>query len=370
MLALYERLSDESIYLRFFSPVPRPTAVQLERLTNDRLRRPHGARRASSATRSSRSRATTAAAPARPRSRSRSTTTSRAAGSARSCSSTSRSSRAGNGIHTFVADTLPDNHEDAQRLRRRRLGERAPLRPGHRARPVQHRRRPRRRSTRSRRANARPRRASIARLLAPRSIAVIGASRHPGTIGHELFRNLLAYGFEGPVYPVNPSSTSVAGVRAYPTRARRSRRGRPRGRRRARGRGARRRARVRGEAACTGWSSSPPGFAEVGADGQGGRARAGRDRRVATACASSGRTASGVVNTAPGVRMNATFAPGPPGRRQRRVPVAVGRARDRADEPGRRASASASPSSSRSATRPTSAATTCCSTGPTTRTPT
>ena len=34
MLALYERLSDESVYLRFFSPVPRPTAVQLERLTN------------------------------------------------------------------------------------------------------------------------------------------------------------------------------------------------------------------------------------------------------------------------------------------------------------------------------------------------
>ena len=53
--------------------------------------------------------------------------------------------------------------------------------------------------------------------MAPRSIAVIGASRHPGSIGYELFRNLLAFGFEGPVYPVNPSSTSVAGVRAYPT---------------------------------------------------------------------------------------------------------------------------------------------------------
>ena len=34
MLRSYERLSDESIYLRFFSPVPRPTAVQLERLTS------------------------------------------------------------------------------------------------------------------------------------------------------------------------------------------------------------------------------------------------------------------------------------------------------------------------------------------------
>ena len=34
VVALYERLSDESLYLRFFSPVPRPTAAQLERLTN------------------------------------------------------------------------------------------------------------------------------------------------------------------------------------------------------------------------------------------------------------------------------------------------------------------------------------------------
>ena len=59
--------------------------------------------------------------------------------------------------------------------------------------------------------------ASIARLMAPRSIAVIGAGRRAGTIGHELFRNLLAFGFEGPVYPVNPSSVSVAGVHAYPT---------------------------------------------------------------------------------------------------------------------------------------------------------
>ncbi|MBM3675363.1 MAG: hypothetical protein FJW88_10530 [Actinobacteria bacterium] len=33
LLGLYERLSDESIYLRFFSPVSRPTAQQLERLS-------------------------------------------------------------------------------------------------------------------------------------------------------------------------------------------------------------------------------------------------------------------------------------------------------------------------------------------------
>ena len=33
LLGLYDRLSDESLYLRFFSPVPRPTASQLERLS-------------------------------------------------------------------------------------------------------------------------------------------------------------------------------------------------------------------------------------------------------------------------------------------------------------------------------------------------
>ena len=39
---LYSRLSDESLYLRFFSPVPPPTARQLEQITDDRLRPPLG----------------------------------------------------------------------------------------------------------------------------------------------------------------------------------------------------------------------------------------------------------------------------------------------------------------------------------------
>ncbi|MCL4313726.1 MAG: GNAT family N-acetyltransferase [Actinobacteria bacterium] len=58
-------------------------------------------------------------------------------------------------------------------------------------------------------------RRSIMRLLRPSSIAVVGASRTPGTIGHEIFRNLLAGEFTGPVYPVNPVAKHVAGVRAY-----------------------------------------------------------------------------------------------------------------------------------------------------------
>ena len=59
--------------------------------------------------------------------------------------------------------------------------------------------------------------ASVARVLTPRSVAVIGASRKPDTVGHQALSNLLAGGFAGPVYPVNPGAEYVASVKAYPT---------------------------------------------------------------------------------------------------------------------------------------------------------
>ncbi|WP_334143772.1 bifunctional acetate--CoA ligase family protein/GNAT family N-acetyltransferase [Rhabdothermincola sp.] len=59
--------------------------------------------------------------------------------------------------------------------------------------------------------------ASIRRMLCPRSVAVIGASHEPGTIGYHLFLNVLAGGFAGPAYPVNPSSPHVASVPTYPS---------------------------------------------------------------------------------------------------------------------------------------------------------
>lgn len=49
----------------------------------------------------------------------------------------------------------------------------------------------------------------------PRAVAVIGASRKRGTIGGEIFHNLITYGFAGPVYPVNPSNKIVQSVPAY-----------------------------------------------------------------------------------------------------------------------------------------------------------
>jgi acetyl coenzyme A synthetase (ADP forming)-like protein len=51
----------------------------------------------------------------------------------------------------------------------------------------------------------------------PETVAVIGASRARGTIGAEIFHNLLATGFQGCVFPVNSYATSVQGVRAYPS---------------------------------------------------------------------------------------------------------------------------------------------------------
>jgi acetate---CoA ligase (ADP-forming) len=53
-------------------------------------------------------------------------------------------------------------------------------------------------------------------LLAPRSIAVIGASRAPQTMGHQILRNLVQQGFTGAVYPVNPNARAVGAVRAWP----------------------------------------------------------------------------------------------------------------------------------------------------------
>ncbi len=51
----------------------------------------------------------------------------------------------------------------------------------------------------------------------PRAVAVIGASRQRGTIGGEIFHNLLHYGFKGPVYPVNPAAGVIESVKSYPS---------------------------------------------------------------------------------------------------------------------------------------------------------
>jgi acetyl coenzyme A synthetase (ADP forming)-like protein len=59
--------------------------------------------------------------------------------------------------------------------------------------------------------------AAMRRFFSPRSVAVIGASRSRGTIGGEIFHNLVSSGFNGPVYPVNPKAEFVQSVAAYPS---------------------------------------------------------------------------------------------------------------------------------------------------------
>ncbi len=162
-------------------------------------------------------------------------------------------------------------------------------------------------------ADERDRRAvvsSMQRLLRPRSVAVIGASRRPGTIGHELVRNLVGGGFQGPVYPVNPTADSIASlpcwhsigevpgevdlaVIAVPAPAVLE---------------------VVGECGRKGVGALvvvSAGFAEVGGDGKDAQA-------AITALAHEwgmrvvGPNCFGVLNTEPDVSMNATFAPDRP----------------------------------------------------------
>ncbi|HYU58984.1 MAG TPA: GNAT family N-acetyltransferase, partial [Actinomycetota bacterium] len=149
--------------------------------------------------------------------------------------------------------------------------------------------------------------AALRTFLSPSSIAVIGASRTRGTIGGEVFHNLLAAGFEGPVYPVNPKAEAVQSVKAYPSvldlpgppdlavivvpaalvvdEARRC-----------------------GQAGVRALVVISAGFAETGPEGE------ARQRELVHVCREAGMrligpNCMGIMNTAPDVSMNATFAP-------------------------------------------------------------
>lgn len=54
-------------------------------------------------------------------------------------------------------------------------------------------------------------------ILKPQSVAVIGASRRPDSIGWLIVDNLIKHGFRGPVYPINPAASSIHSIRAYPS---------------------------------------------------------------------------------------------------------------------------------------------------------
>lgn len=54
-------------------------------------------------------------------------------------------------------------------------------------------------------------------LLAPRSVAVVGASARAGSVGLATLRQCLRYGFEGPVWPVNPGHAEIDGLTCHPS---------------------------------------------------------------------------------------------------------------------------------------------------------
>jgi acyl-CoA synthetase (NDP forming)/RimJ/RimL family protein N-acetyltransferase len=58
---------------------------------------------------------------------------------------------------------------------------------------------------------------SLRPLLAPASVVVVGASRQTGTVGRSILENIIAGGFAGRVYAVNPHATELAGVPTLPT---------------------------------------------------------------------------------------------------------------------------------------------------------
>lgn len=59
--------------------------------------------------------------------------------------------------------------------------------------------------------------ASLRSILAPRSVAILGASRRPGNIGRQILQCIVQSGFSGTVYPVNPHAYAVMSVKAYPS---------------------------------------------------------------------------------------------------------------------------------------------------------
>lgn len=152
--------------------------------------------------------------------------------------------------------------------------------------------------------------AAVASFLEPSCVMVVGASRRHGTVGGEVLHNLVESGFAGRILAVNPAAATVQSIPAYPSvadvpeeaelavlavRAEAT-------------------ADVARECAAKGVRSLivlSAGFAETGEKG------AERERELLAICRESGMrlvgpNCLGVLNTAPGSRLNVTFAPAAP----------------------------------------------------------
>jgi acetyl coenzyme A synthetase (ADP forming)-like protein len=59
--------------------------------------------------------------------------------------------------------------------------------------------------------------ASLRPFFHPNAVAVVGASRDTGSVGHQILSALVGNHFHGPVYPVNPKATAIADTRVFPS---------------------------------------------------------------------------------------------------------------------------------------------------------
>ena len=152
--------------------------------------------------------------------------------------------------------------------------------------------------------------AAVGHVLQPASVAVIGASRRRASIGGTVVRNLVTGRFAGPVYPINPHAQTIAGRPAYgslaevpaPVELAIIAVAAPAVLDAARA------CAIAGVPALVVLSA---GFGEAGEEGR------ARQAEMLGICREAGMrlvgpNCLGVLNTAPGVHMNATFAPGRP----------------------------------------------------------
>jgi acetyl coenzyme A synthetase (ADP forming)-like protein len=216
---------------------------------------------------------------------------------------------AGEGIETFTAVVMPDNRKMIDTFRASGFPVEVRSRPGelHLTFPTTLTDDGRRRFEERERIAAV---AAVSHVLRPRSVAVVGASRRPGSIGATITRNLACGGFTGSLYAINPAAGTIEGVPAYPSI------------------GAVPEApelavlavpadrvvavaRECGAAGVRALVVVSSGFAEVGAEGH------ERQRELLAVCRAAGMrmvgpNCLGVITTAPAVGLNASFAPAAP----------------------------------------------------------
>jgi len=55
------------------------------------------------------------------------------------------------------------------------------------------------------------------KIFKAKSIAVVGASTNPEKTGHIIMKNIIDGGFKGQIYPINPKSSEILGLKCYPS---------------------------------------------------------------------------------------------------------------------------------------------------------